>query len=62
MMSFSSESVVQILKISNPDLNMHFPDDMIILEKLDRIKTNFKLFILIQPKKCFISKDLKLVF
>ena len=26
------------LKISNPDLNMHFPDDMIILEKLDRIK------------------------
>ena len=26
------------LKISKPDLNMHFPDEMIILEKLDRIK------------------------
>ena len=26
------------LKISNPDLNMHFPDDMIILEKLEEVQ------------------------
>ena len=25
-------------KIVKPDLNMHFPEDMIILEKLDRVK------------------------
>ena len=44
------------LKISNPDLNMHFPDDMIILEKLDRIKPVSVVYFNSNKKMFYIKR------
>ena len=44
------------LKISNPDLNMHFPDDMIILEKLDRIKPVSVIYFNSTKKMFYIKR------
>jgi len=43
-------------KIVKPDLNMHFPEDMIILEKLDRVKPVTIIYNNLKKKKYFIKR------
>ena len=43
-------------KIVKPDLNMHFPEDMIILEKLDRVKPITIIYNNLKKKKYFIKR------
>ena len=43
-------------KIVKPDLNMHFPEDMIILEKLDRVKPFTIIYNNLKKKKYFIKR------
>ncbi len=44
------------LKIVPPDLNMHFPDDMIILEKADRAKPISVAYFNKKKKKYFVKR------
>lgn len=43
-------------KIVKPDLNMHFPEDMIIMEKLDRVKPFTIIYNNSKKKKYFIKR------
>ena len=43
-------------KIVKPDLNMHFPEDMIIMEKLDRVKPFTIIYNNLKKKKYFIKR------
>ena len=43
-------------KIIKPDLNMHFPEDMIIMEKLDRVKPFTIIYNNLKKKKYFIKR------
>ena len=43
-------------KIVKPDLNMHFPEDMIIMEKLDRVKPFTIIYNNQKKKKYFIKR------
>ena len=43
-------------KIVKPDLNMHFPEDMIIMEKLDRVKPFTIIYNNLRKKKYFIKR------
>ena len=43
-------------KIVKPDLNMHFPEDMIIIEKLDRVKPFTIIYNNSKKKKYFIKR------
>ena len=43
-------------KIVKPDLNMHFPEDMIIIEKLDRVKPFTIIYNNLKKKKYFIKR------
>jgi len=45
-----------IFKIVKPDLNMHFPEDMIIMEKLDRVKPFTIIYNNLKKKKYFIKR------
>ena len=46
------------LKIVHPDINMHFPDDMIILEKADRSKPISVIYFNKKRKKFFVKRFL----
>ena len=43
-------------KIVKPDINMHFPEDMIILEKLDRVKPVTVVYNNLKKKKYFVKR------
>ena len=43
-------------KIIKPDINMHFPEDMIILEKLDRVKPVTVVYNNLKKKKYFVKR------
>ncbi len=43
-------------KIAKPDINMHFPEDMIILEKLDRVKPITVIYHNQKKKKYFVKR------
>ena len=43
-------------KIVKPDVNMHFPEDMIILEKLDRVKPVTVVYNNLKKKKYFVKR------
>ena len=43
-------------KIVKPDINMHFPEDMIILEKLDRVKPVTIVYNNLKKKKYFVKR------
>ena len=43
-------------KIVKPDLNMHFPEDMIIMEKLDRVKPFTIIYNNLKKKKYYIKR------
>ena len=45
-----------VFKIVKPDLNMHFPEDMIIMEKLDRVKPFTIIYNNLKKKKYFIKR------
>ena len=43
-------------KIIKPDINMHFPEDMIILEKLDRVKPVTVVYNNLKKKKYLVKR------